>query len=67
MDKAETYQEAIALARDWAEGRRSWTNLGGVNPEAYPDDVIAVMDAQEVVKWSALAVALLAGEGKPDE
>ena len=49
--------EAMTNALDWAEGRRSWTNLWGQN-EAYTPDVIAVMDAQEVVKWSALAVAL---------
>jgi len=31
----------------WKDGRKSWTNLG------HPPDVIATMDAQEVVKLSA--------------
>lgn len=47
-----TRDEALANALDWAEGRRSWTD-GPFTPEQ-----VAVMDAQEVVKWSALAVAL---------
>lgn len=51
-----TRDEALARALDWAEGRRSWCNLGPHEP--YTPDVIAVMDAQEVVKWSALAAAL---------
>lgn len=54
-----TRESALATAIDWAEGRRSWVNLG--SPHAggpYTPDVIAVMDAQEVVKWSALAQAL---------
>jgi hypothetical protein len=46
----------MELALDWAEGRRSWTNLGPHEP--YTPDVIATMDAQEVVKWTAVAVAL---------
>lgn len=53
-------REAMTLAIDWAEGRRSWTNLGSPysTPPGYTLDVIAVMDAQEVVKWAAIAQAL---------
>lgn len=35
----------------WASGQRSWTNLGPHEP--YTPDVIATMDAQEVVKHAA--------------
>lgn len=55
--------EALALAQAWAEGKRSWTNLvGGGGHHGYEEghsqqQTVAVMDAQEVVKWSALAVA----------
>lgn len=51
-----TSAEALERALDWAEGRKSWANLGQYEP--YTPDVIAVMDAQEVVKWAALASAL---------
>ena len=62
-DRADTYNEAIELAKAWAEGRRSYCNLGPHPP--YTPEVIAVMDAQEVVKWSSLALALRAvGCGK---
>jgi hypothetical protein len=45
---------------EWAEGRRSYTNLG---PEApYTPDVIAIMDAQEVVKWATVYRALVGGD-----
>jgi hypothetical protein len=57
-----TSDAALKQAVDWAEGRRSWVNLydgyGDSPGVRYPHDVIAVMDAQEVVKWSALAAAL---------
>lgn len=39
----------------WSSGARSWTNLGPYEP--YTPDVIAVMDAQEVVKHSAAVQA----------
>lgn len=55
-----TADEAMQHALDWAEGRRSFTNFGPWPP--YTPDVIATMDAQEVVKWSALSVALRAAE-----
>jgi hypothetical protein len=54
-----TKELALRLALDWAEGRRSWANLGPHAP--YTPDVIAVMDAQEVVKWTALAAVLPEG------
>lgn len=41
---------------EWATGYRSWTNLGPNPP--YTPDVIAVMDAQEVVKRSAYIQAM---------
>jgi len=53
---AATSDEAVELARAWADGRRSWCNLGPNPP--YTFDVIAAMDAQEVVKWGALARTL---------
>lgn len=56
QNAAPSREVALALALDWAEGRRSWCNLGPYEP--YTPDVIAVMDAQEVVKWSALAQTL---------
>lgn len=58
---ARTADQAMQLALAWADGRRSWINLGPREP--YTPDVIAVMDAQEVVKWTAVAVALRALEG----
>lgn len=54
--------DALAFALDWTEGRRSYANLGPHSP--YTPDVIAAMDAQEVVKWSALATSLHAMEFK---
>lgn len=53
-----TSDRAMELAIAWADGSRSWMNLGPHEP--YTPDVIAVMDAQEVVKWSALAANLAA-------
>jgi hypothetical protein len=57
------HAEALARATDWADGRLSHTNVLQ-NAERSPDDrvatlaLIAFADAQEVVKWSALAMAL---------
>jgi len=45
----------LSEMKDWIEGRRSWTNLGPHEP--YTPDVIAAMDAQEVVKHAAAAQA----------
>lgn len=55
-----TAEDAKRLMFDWAEGRRSWVNLGPNPP--YPPEVIAVMDAQEVVKFAAIYAALLTAE-----
>lgn len=55
---AETQDQAIALATAWADGRRSWINVVHADTEERRMEVVAVMDAQEVVKWGALAVAL---------
>jgi hypothetical protein len=35
--------------RAWADGRKSRTNLSHTAPEKYPPDVVAAMDAQEVL------------------
>lgn len=51
-----TAAQALALARAWAEGKRSWTNLYHGQPDG--PQITAVVDAQEVVKWTALAVGL---------
>jgi hypothetical protein len=48
----------LAMMQDWAEGRRSWTNLGPHEP--YTPDVIAIMDTQEVAKHSAAVQAYAA-------
>lgn len=62
-----TAADALANALDWAEGRRSWWNEM-LTAEASLDHrpqtlaAIAQADASEVVKWAALAQALLAGE-----
>ncbi len=45
--------EAAHMAMEWATGRRSWTNA---YHDTHTPDVVATMDAQEVVKWSAIAV-----------
>jgi ABC-type branched-subunit amino acid transport system ATPase component len=55
---AETWEEALALAQAWAEGKRSWVNVVHAETPERRQEVVAAMDAQEVVKWSALAVAL---------
>lgn len=60
--RASALEGAIAVARremdDWLIGRKSYTNLGFEEP--YTPDVIAVMDAQEVVKRAAAIQALVA-------
>lgn len=63
-------EAALAELEDWKVGRRSWTNLGPNPP--YTPDVIATMDAQEVVKLSAYVQALAAtpsanGDGGLDD
>ena len=45
------YDELMAEIDDWVAGRRSYINLGPHAP--YTPDVIAAMDAQEVVKLVA--------------
>lgn len=50
--------EHMAAVADWAEGRRSWTNLGPHEP--YTPDVIARMDAAEVDKHASAIRALAA-------
>ncbi len=50
-------EEAFDLMMAWAVGRRSWTNFGPHAP--YTPDVIAVMDAQEVVKWKTVYLAFV--------
>jgi hypothetical protein len=52
---------AMAELEDWRSGRRSWVNLGPNAP--YTPDVIATMDAQEVVKLSAYVQALATRSG----
>lgn len=48
--------DVLAEIEEWVAGRRSYTNLGPNPP--YTPDVIAAMDAQEVVKLSAYAQLL---------
>jgi hypothetical protein len=58
--------EAILLCRAWANGQRSWTNLvqrgghSGYEEGHSQQRTIAIMDAAETQKWSALAQAYLA-------
>ncbi len=56
-DRPKTSGEAEKLMMDWAEGRRSWTNLGPHEP--YTPDVIARMDTAEVEKWRHIYLAFL--------
>lgn len=69
--------EAMGVMMDWAQGRKSWTNLahqlvGGNGPHgsftnedaALRARLIAELDAQEVVKWSAVVQAFAALERK---
>lgn len=58
-----TSEEAMALALDWAEGRRSHMNVfmdAEASTEMRPQTLAAVAqaDAAEVVKWCSLANAL---------
>lgn len=62
MDEPRTRQEALALATDWAMGRRSHTNTVYAPTPERKQEVVAVMDAQEVVKWTALAAVLPVGQ-----
>lgn len=63
MSFPSTADEALRRAEDWACGRLSHNNIM-LTMEQSPDDrtttlaQIEFMDAQEVVKWSALAVAM---------
>lgn len=71
---ATTSEEAMELARAWADGRRSWWNLmmemeprartGEVAEGARQQTWIAAeeADAAEVAKWAALVPAFLAME-----
>lgn len=59
-EKGKTSEGAMALAIDWAVGRRSYCNL--IDHGAYTAEAVAVMDTQEVVRWTAIAVALHAIE-----
>lgn len=59
-DRPTCSAEALALALDWASGKRSWVNLGPHEP--YTPDVIAVMDAQQAVAWATVAKAMHAME-----
>ncbi len=56
-DRPETADEARKLMLDWAQGTRTWGNLGPHMP--YTPDVIAVMDTQEVIKWAAVYQAMV--------
>lgn len=60
-----TYELAMKNALDWAEGRRSHTNYGPHPP--WTHDVIAVCDAQEVVKWTAIAAVLRPLSAEPED
>lgn len=62
-DQPTTAAECIDLIEKWVGGQRSWMNLGPEPP--YTPDVIAVMDAQEVVKLAAAAQAFALREGAP--
>lgn len=53
--RVETSREAIDLALDWAEGRCSYMNTIHADTQERRLEVVAVMDAQEVVKWTAIA------------
>ena len=54
-DYASRRDAHLAEMEAWLGGARSWMNFGPNEP--YTPDVIAVMDAQEVVKYAAAAVA----------
>ena len=59
-DRPTTGDEAYELMMDWAEGKRSWMNLGPHEPHA--PDVIARMDAAEVDKWGRVYLTFLEAE-----
>lgn len=66
MEEVKTSRQAVERMLDWAEGRLSHTNMlmqveGAL---ARPQTLAAIeaADAQEVVKWSAVAQALVAVE-----
>ncbi len=66
MSAATTYEAAIARALDWAEGRLSHNNALLTAERDHEQRVVTLAliefaDAQEVVKWSAIAAALAAG------
>jgi hypothetical protein len=66
-----TAENALALALDWAEGRTSNHNIflgmeSDVAQRPWTLAAVAVADAQEVVKWSALAVALADSERRQE-
>lgn len=52
-DYASLRDDALLEMQAWLQGRKSMTNLGPHPP--YTPDVIAVIDAQEVVKWATAA------------
>lgn len=54
-DNPANLEEAVALARAWASGKRSWTNVLYYLEREQQLQICAVMDAQEVVKYGALA------------
>ena len=54
-DNERLLEEAESELEDWRRGTRSWWNLGPYPP--YTPDVIAAMDAQEVVKLCAYITA----------
>lgn len=56
--RPDALREALSELDDWKAGRRSYMNLGPYPP--YTPDVIAAMDAQEVVKLGAYVQALAA-------
>lgn len=64
---ATTREQAVELARAWADGRRSWAKtIERFGHSGYAEGhsqrcTTAVLDAQEVIKWTAMA-AVLPGE-----
>ena len=50
-----TLADVMSEVEDWVVGRHSYSNLNHVNPDLYPPNVTAAMDAQEVVKLAAYA------------
>ena len=61
-----TYEEAIARALHWAEGRLSHTNEMQKAERTQDERVVTLAlvtfaDAQEVFKWTTIAMALATG------